>query len=88
MAQTKLVPKGDWMVVTTRRVERSSVGGIVLPSVTMAEDEGVVEAVGPDVKRAKVGERICFIKCRSKQDGHGDHRYMVQDADVICEVLD
>lgn len=81
---TALRPCADWIVATTKRVERLTTSGLHLPAVSMAEDEGVVEAVGPNVTRCSVGDRIVFTHCRSKQDAHGDHRYLIQDQHVIA----
>lgn len=84
----KLVAAGDWMVVVTKRIERKTDGGLIMPEATFAEDEGVVESVGPDVKRAKVGDRIVFIQCRSKHGHNYEHRYIVRDEHVVATIQD
>jgi co-chaperonin GroES (HSP10) len=86
MTDIKLEPCGDWILVKTTSVERTSASGLVLPAVSMPEDEGVVVAVGPEVKRCVAGERICFGKARSTQKG-GEHHYLVKDEDVIAKVI-
>lgn len=81
----KIEARGDWMVVEVRSKERRSDSGLFLPEKSMPEDEGIVVSVGEDVKRAKVGERICFIQCRSTQKG-GDFVHMVRDEHVVAVV--
>lgn len=83
MAQD-IKPCADWVLAVSKSEERVSAGGLVLPATTMADDEGDVIAVGPDVKRCKVGDRIVFGRCRSKRDIQGVHRYLIQDADVLA----
>jgi len=80
-----LEPRADWIVVKHHSTERVSASGLVLPTTSMPEDEGIVVAVGPDVKRCKVGERIVFSQCRSSQKG-GEHQYMVRDEHVLAVV--
>lgn len=87
MAKT-IEPCADWIVAVTRAEERTSAGGLVLPATTMADDEGTVVAVGPDVKRCKVGDTIVFGRCRSKKGTQGEHRYIVQDCDVLARLVD
>lgn len=86
MAKT-IEPCADWIVAVTRAEERTSAGGLVLPATTMADDEGTVVAVGPDVKRCKVGDVVIFGRCRSKRSYDGGHRYLIQDCDILGRLV-
>lgn len=81
----RIEPVADWLQIKTKCFERISSGGLVLPATSMPEDEGVVLAVGPDVKRCKVGDRVVFTRCRSSQKG-GEHCYLAMDSDIVAIV--
>lgn len=83
----RIEPKGDWIVGVCRTKETTSLGGIVLPAVADHQDEVVVLAVGPDVKRAKVGDVLIFEQGRTTRKG-GQEVWLIEDEHVIAALVD
>jgi co-chaperonin GroES (HSP10) len=83
----RIVPQGTWIVGVSRTKETTSLGGIVLPAVADHQDEVVVEAVGPEVKRAKAGDVIIFEQGRTTRKG-GKEVWLIEDEHVIASLVD
>lgn len=84
----KIEPFEGWVVAVTRAEERVSAGGIIQPATTMAEDEGVVTAIGPGVTRCKVGDTVIFNRCHLKKGAHGDYQYLVEEKNLLGRYRD
>ena len=82
-----MVPKGEWIVGVCRTKETTSLGGIVLPAVADSQDEVVVLSVGPDVKRAKVGDVVIFEQGRTTRKT-GQEVWLIEDCHVIASLED
>jgi co-chaperonin GroES (HSP10) len=83
----RIVPQGTWIVGVCRTKETTSLGGIVLPAVADHQDEVTVMAVGPDVKRAKVGDVLIFEQGRTTRKG-GQEVWLIEDEHVIASLVD
>ena len=82
----QLEPKADWMVGRGRQKESMSLGGIVLPPAADSQDEVEVIAVGPEVKRVKVGDVVIFTSGRSTRKC-GFDAWLIRDEDVIATIV-
>jgi co-chaperonin GroES (HSP10) len=87
MARKKIVPKADWLVGSQRLKETTSQGGLIIPASAERQDEVVVIAVGPDVKRVKVGDVIIFGHGRSTNK-EGDEVWLIQDEQILATIED
>jgi chaperonin GroES len=86
-----LVPKGANVVVKKTDLGEKSQGGIVLPESSRADSqEGLVLAIGPDVReREMVGQRIIFNKYSgSDVKVDGELYLLIAERDIIAAVCD
>lgn len=81
-----LEPKANWLVGRSKSKEGVSVGGIVLPASTDSQDEVEVIAIGPDVKRAQIGDVVIFTQGRSTRKC-GFDAWLIQDDAVIATIV-
>lgn len=84
----KIVPCEGWVVcVAFKSHERVTAGGLVVPSVSYADDQGVVESVGAGVTRCKPGDHVIYGRVRTQTGEQGEHRYLVEEKDILATVV-
>ena len=81
----KIIPCFDFVHIRKPRVESKTAGGIILPGEkTVADFQGTVLAIGPDVKHIKVGDVIIYKQYTSNKVPEVSGEYLVQEKDVLA----
>lgn len=85
---TALTPLADRVVAVREKAETKTVSGLYLPdSAKEKPSYAVVEAVGPDVKSLKKGDRIVFKEYSTTELKVADVEYLiVKEEDVLAKL--
>lgn len=85
----KIEPSEGWVVcVAAKSHERTTAGGLFIPAASFADDQGVVESIGPGVTRCKPGDHVIYARVRTKLGEQGEHRYFVEEKDILGCIVD
>lgn len=79
-------PLHDRLIVSRKKPETVSAGGIIIPETIIQDDqnEGVVVAVGPKCEAVKVDDRIKFGEYAGTEIEHDEQEYLVmRESDVM-----
>ena len=81
----KLKPLFDRIIVERKNAEEKTSGGIILPDTAKEKPvEGVVLAIGKDVKDLSVGDKILFTKFGGTEVKLEDKVYLImKEVDVL-----
>ena len=91
MAEVKIKPLGDFMLVLPKVMERTSSGIIIPENAQEKIQEGVVVVVGPGKEDApmslKAGDNVLFDLYSAKKYKHGDETYLImRERDVYAVI--
>ena len=83
-----LKPLGDYVVATQEEAESKTASGLYLPQNAQEKPKTAkVEAVGPDAKQVKVGDRIIYKSYSTTEVKVGSQEYiLVKEEDVLATV--
>jgi chaperonin GroES len=91
MKKLKIIPRGKWILVTPAAAEsRETEQGLIIPEREEKEQkaQGIVEAVGAEVKDVKAGDRVVYgayagETIKTREDGKEVEHKLLHDDDVI-----
>lgn len=84
----RIAPQAGWIVGKERtKRETQTAAGLWVPEKADSQDEVVVIATGPEVKRCKVGDVVIFVQGRTSNKT-GEQVWLIQDEHIIATVVD
>ena len=85
---TPISPLADRIVAVREKAEAKTVSGLYLPDNAKEKPAyAVVEAVGPDVKSVKKGDKVVFKEYTTTELKVGDVEYLiVKEEDVLAKL--
>lgn len=85
---TPIAPLADRVVAVREKAEAKTVSGLYLPDGAKEKPAyAVVEAVGPEVKSLKKGDKIVFKEYSTTELKVGDVEYLlVKEEDVLAKI--
>lgn len=98
MSTEKQYPKPyqDRVIVTRKKAETKTAGGIIIPETVLEENisQGTVVAIGPDVGKNKLvgqfpvaGDFVEFGEYAGKEITYNDEKYLVmRESDIMCKL--
>lgn len=96
MAQRRLELYGDWLLAkpysTNKELDRIEKAGLVAPDTVKERhdvaDKAMVLEVGPDVQKAKVGDKICFLRFAPLEVEFDDDKFiLIRELDIVGKIL-
>lgn len=88
MAKAQITPLADLVLAKSDEAEAKTASGIILPENAQEKPKtATVQAVGPDVKGIKVGDRIIYKSYSTTDIKHDNVDYLlVKEEDVLAKV--
>lgn len=85
----KIIPVEDRVLIKVLKPETVTASGIIIPD-TVSKNrptQGVIEDVGPEVKKRQIGEVVLFSQYGPEAVQMGDDYYYILEEKVILAVI-
>ncbi len=85
----KIKPLGNNILIKRRIAEETTANGIYLPGKQQDKQEGIVEAIGEEVKTVKVKDLVIFKRYGSSEELEVDGvKYILaSEKDILAQIL-